>query len=160
MVQIKEKAILGRVEQVTFPGLIDEKIHARIDTGAKKSAIWVSSAEVIDDVLHIIFFDKGQVGYTGDVITFNEYGRTVIASSNGHTAKRYTVKLTVRVGGRRIKATFTLADRSTQVYPILIGRNVLHNKFIVDVQLGHPLTSKEKARSNDLKQTLAKEEIA
>jgi len=159
MVQIKEKATIGRVELVTFPGLIDEKIHARIDTGAKKSAIWASKAEVVDGVLRVIFFDKGIVGYTGDVVTFDEYGSTVIASSNGHTEQRYTIKLTVRVGGRRIKATFTLADRSTQVYPILIGRNVLHKKFIVDVQLGQPLASKEKARSDELKETLTKEEI-
>ena len=33
-------------------------------------------------------------------------------------------------------ATFTLADRSTQVYPVLIGRATLNGKFIVDVQKG------------------------
>ena len=48
--------------------------------------------------------------------------------------------------GRRIRATFTIANRQTQVYPVLIGRNVLRGKFIIDVKLGKVLSLAEKKR--------------
>jgi hypothetical protein len=47
--------------------------------------------------------------------------------------ERYKVKLLVVVNNRQIRAWFTLTDRSKRSYPVLLGRNVLHRKFIVDV---------------------------
>lgn len=75
---------------------------------------------------------------------FDAYGQQVVATSMGHIDTRYTIKTVVKLKGRRIRATFTIADRSTQVYPVLIGRNVLRGKFVVDVQFGKSLKAKEK----------------
>lgn len=159
MTVTKAKELIGRVEQVSFPGLFPIAFHARIDTGAKKSTIWVSRAEYVDGQLRVTFFDKGASGYTGKVVVFHQFGQTVIASSNGHKQNRFTIKLPVMVHNRRIKATFTLADRSTQVYPILIGRNILRGKFIVDVELGNPVREKERQRTIELRKNLKKQEV-
>lgn len=158
MIQSKEKATLGRAERISFPGLFEGKFHARIDTGARKSTLWVSMAKVIDGELKVIFFDEGVVGYTGDIVSFKHFERLVVSSSNGQTDNRYTIKTVVLIGNRKIRATFTLADRSTQVYPILIGRNVLRGRFIVDVELGKPLVKKEKARIDELQKSLINKE--
>ena len=46
-----------------------------------------------------------------------------------------------------MKAKVTLADRSGQIYPMLIGRNILRNKFIVHVAEGD--IDKKKAESSN-----------
>lgn len=155
-----QKHMIGRAEDVTFPELGITSVAARIDTGAKRSVIWVSKAEISKGGLHVVFFDKGAQGYTGKTVIFGEYSRIAVASSNGHVDKRYAIKLQIKLGKRKIRATFTLANRSTQVYPILIGRNILNGKFIVDVQAGQPQLKREKMRITELDNILKKEDIS
>lgn len=146
------KKIIGRVEKVSFPELGIGTLHARIDTGAQTSAIWASKTEVIDGRLGVIFFAKGHPQYTGETQYFEEFSRGMVASSNGQSESRYKVKMLMTIAGKRIRARLTLADRSTQVYPVLVGRNVLRGKFIVDVKVGEPLIEVEKARSRKLQE--------
>lgn len=147
----KEKKIIGRAEIVRFPDLDERKVHARIDSGAKTSAIW-GKARLENGVLLVDFFDLSDQTHK-----FTSYGETVVASSSGHAVKRFTIKLWVVLKGRKIHATFTIADRSSQVYPVLIGRNVLRGKFIVDVTMGKTLTMAEKNRTASLRTLLEKE---
>lgn len=159
MVQPKtDMTIIGRAEEVILRDLLDISTHARIDTGARTSAIYISSAKVVDGKLHVVFFGPSHKCYTGEPIAFDSFGRVVVASSNGQTEARYTVKLRIILQKRKIVATFTLTDRSTQVYPVLIGRNVLRGKFIVDVKEGTPLTKHEKQKRDSLRQQLEKDE--
>lgn len=147
----KDKKIIGRAEQVSFPELGIAEAYARIDTGARTAAIWASKAEIVDGKLAVVFFDAENPHYTGEVHYFDAFERTVVASSNGLQEERYKVLLLVKLGGKRIRGSFTLADRSTQVYPVLIGRNILRGKFIVDVKQGTTLVVEEKLRSEALK---------
>ena len=70
--------------------------------------------------------------------------------------QRYKVKLRVILDNRVINATFTLADRSSQVYPVLVGRNILRGKFIVDVHKGSPLKSLESFRTKQIAEQINK----
>ncbi len=145
---------IGRVEDIELPkiGLI---VPSRIDTGAKTSSIWASNIWFdANKILHFTLFDAGSEYYTGDELTTETFAETVVANSSGHAEKRYVVKLLVSLRNRRIRASFTLADRSAQVYPILIGRNVLRGKFVVDVRLGNPQRQEERQRSKQLKNRL------
>lgn len=146
----KVQDIVGRVEVVKIPahGL---KVHARIDTGAKTSAIWASNIREIDGTLHFRLFDEVSDHFVGEDIVTTAYSQTVVSSSNGSAEVRYKVKLSVVLKGRHINASFTLTDRSSQVYPILIGRNVLRGKFLVDTKAGAPLISKERNRTKELR---------
>lgn len=150
MKPVKEKIVIGRAERLSFPQLGVDSLAARIDTGAKTSAIWVSSAREVGGRLAVIFFDESSEYYDGVERFFDSYERGMVASSNGQAEERYKIKLLVVLHGRRIRARFTLADRSTQVYPVLVGRNVLLGKFVVDVQHGEPLLEAEKSRSEKL----------
>lgn len=153
---IQEKTLIGRAEKVKFPELGDLTLHARIDTGAATSSIGIVSATETPDGLQVVFMSDDESG--GAAKTFHHYERVVVASSMGHQQTRYKVRLSVVIRHRRIRATFTLADRSTQVYPVLIGRRALNQKFIVDVSMGSPLREKEQARSAALQATVISED--
>jgi len=148
--------VIGRAEAVSFPELSAEEAYARIDTGAQTSAIWVSSAHIRKDRLAVIFFGEGHPCYSGKIVYFDDFTQTVVASSSGHTEVRFKVRLLVHIAGRKIRARFTLADRSRQTYPVLIGRNVLRGKFVVNVKLGTTLKEVEKKRSRALQSKLEK----
>jgi hypothetical protein len=150
----KQPKIIGRAEVVSFPEIGIEKVHARIDTGATTSSIWASYAEVIDDELHVILFDERDDLQKSQPLVFDEFERIAVASSTGHVQHRFKVRMLLKLKGKKIRAQFTLADRSTQVYPVLIGRNVLRGKFVVDVTQGKALLRAEKERSVHLQSTV------
>lgn len=150
MTETKTKKVIGRAERVSFPELGFAAVPARIDTGAKTSAIWASSVERHGDHLQVVFFGEGSEQYTGQTVAFDSFEEIIVASSNGQAEKRYKVRLLVKIAGKKVRAGFTLADRSTQVYPVLIGRNVLTGKFLVDVKKGHVLREAEQQRSEAL----------
>lgn len=152
--QRQEKIIIGRAEKVEFSEL-GTVLHARIDTGARTSSIGVLSVKETDEGLEVAFASETLAAITK---TFSHYERVVVASSMGHQQTRYKVRLTIVMRGRRIRASFTLADRSTQVYPVLIGRRALNRKFVVDVSMGSPLREKEKLRSKALQKAVISEE--
>jgi len=149
-----EKKLIGRAAQISFPELGFANVATRIDTGARTSSLWASSVKEHEGQLEVIFFAPGSEHYTGEKHTFAEYDQTVVASSTGHAQSRYKVRLLVGIRGKRIRAWFTLADRSTQVYPVLIGRNVLAGKFVVDVKKGQVLKEAEEQRTEALKSQL------
>ena len=150
------KTIIGRVEQITFPSLNGVKMHARIDTGAKTSSMWALSTEERATGLFVVFpLENGAT--VSD--TFVHYSQVKVSSSMGHEQVRYKVRLSAVIKKRRIYATFTLADRSRQVYPVLIGRKILMRKFIVDVAKGSPLLEEEERRSAILQECIEEKYI-
>jgi len=42
------------------------------------------------------------------------------------------IKAGLKIGGRKFKTLFNLADRSKLKYKVLIGRNILKQNFVVD----------------------------
>lgn len=154
MAKNKTLDTIGRAELIDFPkhGIID--IPARVDTGAKTSAVWASNITLKNDELSFVLFAPGSQYYSGEIIRTKDFSETVVASSVGSPQIRFKVRLTIRLRGRLIKARFTLADRSKQTYPVLLGRSALRGKFIVDVKTGTVLRDKEKARSLELEKIL------
>lgn len=147
----KPLTLIGRAEPVTFTGLDNTTVSARIDSGARTSSIW-GDAQVNDQGELEVRFFGGRVEQV-----FTEFERQVVASSTGHVEHRYKVRLSVTLKGRKVRAGFTIANRSTQVYPVLIGRNVLHGKFLIDVRLGEPERDAENQRIKELRQRLEEE---
>ena len=147
----KPLTLIGRAEPVTFAELDNTTVPARIDSGARTSSIWGETRINEHGQLVVYFF--------GDRVerTFVDFDRQVVASSTGHVDRRYKIRLSVELKGRKIRASFTIADRSSQVYPVLIGRNVLHGKFLVDVRLGEPRRDVENKRIKELQRQLEEE---
>lgn len=129
-----EMTIIGRTATASFPaeGIFD--IPVKIDTGADSSSIWTSELEIDDDhVLNFVLFDKDSPYYSGKRHSAKHYSAHLIRSSNGAAQVRYRVSLTIELAGRQIRGSFTLADRSSNIYPVLVGCKLLNKKFLVDV---------------------------
>lgn len=133
--------IIGRVELIDLPSVGALKVPAKIDTGADGCSIWATNISIEDNKLCFSLFGPGSDYYDGKIICLpkSEYHQRVISNSFGHKERRYVVHLSVVVMNRRIKTKFTLADRSSKLYPILLGRRLLNKKFIVDVSKNGPI---------------------
>jgi hypothetical protein len=153
----REKTLIGRAEKVKFPTLDGLVLHARIDTGAKTSSMWAISTKVTKEGLKVEFPVEGSKKTITHI--FPHYTRVKVASSMGHEQIRYKIRMSAVIKKRRIFATFTLADRSTQVYPVLVGRSTLTGKFIVDVAKGAPLRELEDQRSALLQANIEEEKV-
>ena len=122
-------------------GLYDD-IPAKIDTGADTSSIWATNIKMVKNTLFFKLFGVGYSKYTGKIIKTDEFKRFRIKNSFGMSEIRYKVKLTIIVGDMVIEDFFTLANRSNNTHPILLGKTFLRDRFIVDVSRGDILSNK------------------
>ncbi|HSX05728.1 MAG TPA: RimK family alpha-L-glutamate ligase [Candidatus Saccharimonadales bacterium] len=154
----KELTVIGRAENLELLDLGVSEVTAKVDTGADVSSIWASSIEEKEDGLYFILFGPGSPFYSGKLLRFTkpDYTMTRVANSFGQKELRYKVGLRIKIKDRIIRATFTLSDRSQKIYPILIGRRLLHGKFLVDVTGGNPMRDAEEAKATQLERDLHK----
>lgn len=113
-----------------------DNVPAKIDTGAESSAIWASKVKITKDgTLEFSLFGPDSPFYSGKVIRRKDYRVMIVRSAMGHEQIRYRTYFSVKINGRTIRVLFSLADRSRNSFPVLIGRRTLHGKFLVDVSL-------------------------
>jgi hypothetical protein len=125
-------SVIGGTEYISIGKTT--KIPAKIDTGADSSAIWASNIEVRQDgTLTFKLFAPDSPYYTGEILETKNYTVVSVRSSNGLKQFRYRTNLTINLSGHTITAGFTLADRHKNIFPVLIGRKTISNRFIVDV---------------------------
>ncbi|WP_027137876.1 ATP-dependent zinc protease family protein [Gaetbulibacter saemankumensis] len=129
------KKILGRKDRVDFPKLGLFNIDVKIDTGAYTSAIHCSEIIVEQDKLRCVFNSDVHNNFGKTEIVFNEFSRTNVRSSNGFKENRYKVKSEVIFFGKTYKINLTLSTRDDMKFPVLIGRQFLKRKFLVDVDI-------------------------
>jgi hypothetical protein len=127
--------VIGHTEYIDLPKHGILKVPAKIDTGADSSSIWASDVRVEEGALKFKLFNPGSEFHTGkDIVSHGkQFQEVTIINSFGHKEKRYKVKLSITLRGRNIRATMTLANRENTTYPVLLGRRLLANKFLVDV---------------------------
>ena len=142
----KNLEIIGANTFVAIEGI--ENIPAKIDTGADSSSVHVDNISVSKDgTLSFELFGKK--------IERKEFRAVVVRSSNGEEEIRFRAPLSVKIGSKKIKAFFTLANREKNDFPVLIGRKTIKNKFIVDVS-EREIPLKKRLRSKRLNQELQK----
>ncbi len=128
------KVIIGRSEVITF---VDQKITevpAKTDTGAYRSAVHATT--IIENSDGSISFNilegHPSCGSMAQTVTVQEYTKVWVSNSFGHREERFEVKMKVKLGPKVFNARFTLADRSSLRFPILLGRKLLNHRFLVD----------------------------
>ncbi|HRH02217.1 MAG TPA: RimK/LysX family protein [Bacteroidia bacterium] len=131
------KIIIGRREKVSFPDLGLKLVEAKIDTGAYTAAlhcsrIWVEEKAGVA-VLCFKILDDTHPRYSEKTHEFLVFGKRKIKNSSGIFESRFTIKTPIKIGRKKIQATLSLTDRAGMKYPVLVGRKLLHNRFIVDV---------------------------
>lgn len=147
---MSHQVIIGRVERVDFPdaGIFD--VPAKIDTGAFRSSIASSDVYEKDGVLYFKLFAPNMEWYTGEEMSTNEFAKIEIENSFGHKEERYSIYLKVKIAKKVVRSNFTLSSRSEKIYPILLGRRLLKNRFLVDVAKGSPIEDEETSSKGGL----------
>ena len=129
------KQIIGRTDIVNFPDLNLYNVNVKIDTGAYTSAIHCAQIIEEDKVLKCIFHEKDHPNYNKKPLIFSNYSTTGVKSSNGFKENRYKIKSNIELFGKTYKINLTLSTRDDMRFPVLIGRQFLKRKFLVDVDL-------------------------
>ncbi|MCB9849618.1 MAG: ATP-dependent zinc protease [Phycisphaerales bacterium] len=129
--------IIGWREYVSLPEWGIRRVEAKIDTGARTSAIHV------DRIVHLagnrVKFDvvlsrtdKSKcVPVTADITRV-----TRVRSSTGHAQERFVVTTQIRMGGLRRHIELSLVRREKMICRMLLGRTAL-NGFLIDVTRKH-----------------------
>lgn len=120
--------IIGRKEYVSFPHFNKIQLEAKIDTGAYTTSLYCTNIRIENNML--LFNIAQDTSYTFKV---GNYTSRIVKSSNGVSEERYAITTALKIGKRRIKTLVTLANRGEMSTPVLIGRKLLHHKFVVDV---------------------------
>lgn len=137
----KEKQVIGRREFVDFPDLGILNIEAKVDTGAYTSVLHCRDIRLKDSggktVLSFKPLDPAHPSFQTSEKEITDYYEKNIKNSFGESEKRFIIKTRIRIAGRLIRSVISLTDRGSMRYPVLIGRKMLKNKFIVDVGRGY-----------------------
>lgn len=127
------RILLGAREMVFVspPGVF---LEGRIDTGAALSSVHASD-------ISWFFRDGNQwvrfnMDFDGTDRVMEEPVLSVmrvVQAGNPSGSERPVVSLKIRIGSLETEAEFTITDRSSLSSPVLIGRNILAGKALVDV---------------------------
>lgn len=127
--------IIGALEQVHLmpPGIA---MVARIDSGAHTSSldardILVFQRDGLDWVSFVVIDRLAQKTYSMErpVVRWVQ----IKQSSSVQPQKRAVISLAIRLADKTQNAEFTLVNRSHLAHPVLVGRNVLQQGFLIDV---------------------------
>ena len=126
--------ILGRYDRVDLPQLGLFNIHAKIDTGAYTCSLHCHKAEVVSGRLEFILLDEEHPEFTGMKFVFTEFEKRDIKNSFGEVEKRFVIVTSIRIFEEEITTEFSLSNRGSLKFPILIGRKILRDRFLIDVK--------------------------
>lgn len=139
--QTTDHTVVGWREWVRIRRLDVPWIKAKIDTGAKTSALHAFDLrdESVDGVPWVSFDVHPWQASDGDAIRVRVpvHDIRVVRSSSGHAEERRIVRMPISLARRRITAEVSLTDRDGMGFRMLIGREALAQGFVVDARLSY-----------------------
>jgi len=136
--------IIGAVERGTLPELGISSLPMRVDTGAATSSLHVENLQEFKRggrnwVSFNLHPDIHNVNL-GVRITTRVKGRKKVKSSSADTEHRIVIDTLLNLGGQEWVIQLTLTNRAQMTYPMLLGREAMSGRFLVDPVLEHLLT--------------------
>lgn len=124
--------VIGWMEHLGLPTLGIERLKAKIDTGARTSALdatdiqtyqkdgaeWVRFQVKVDEELPEIWIETPV------------YDRRPIKNTSGVPEERIVIRTLLRLGGQSWPISVSLADRKNMRFPMIVGRSALKNRNI------------------------------
>lgn len=133
--KIGKKLLIGRNEWCQLPDLNIPAIKAKIDTGAKTSALHAFNIEPINiKGKKYVCFDVHPIQGRDDVIVRCKAlvaDERAIMSSNGHKEHRYVITTPLKIGAKTWNIELTLSNRDPLRYRMLLGREALNNRTLI-----------------------------
>jgi hypothetical protein len=127
---------IGWREWIILPDLGIDHIKAKVDTGAASSSLHVYHIEYeqrehdlwVHFRVHPLQRSTKETVYSKALLV----DRRWVKSSGGHRTFRPVIRTPVRIGERTFPIEVTLANRDAMGFRMLIGRQALRKRFLVD----------------------------
>ncbi|OGT60221.1 MAG: hypothetical protein A3E85_01710 [Gammaproteobacteria bacterium RIFCSPHIGHO2_12_FULL_45_12] len=134
--QFKTHPTIGWREWVSLPELHINRIKAKIDTGARTSALHAFSLRPFTEQGESkIRFDIHPLQHnTTHVITCTAtvVDKRLVTDSGGHTEERFVIHTPVTIAGQTWSIEITLTERENMLFRMLLGRSALRKRFKVN----------------------------
>lgn len=132
----EERIIVGSEEWCVFPSLNVPAIKARVDSGAKTSAIHAfniqpfrkNEEDWVSFYVHPLQNDRQSVVRCEAPVV----DRRVVKSSTGTAEKRYVIRTAIELGDNYWEVELTLTNRDSMGYRMLLGREAMLGRMMVD----------------------------
>ncbi|QQL45668.1 30S ribosomal protein S6--L-glutamate ligase [Sulfuriroseicoccus oceanibius] len=152
-----QKTIIGSEEWCALPEIGAPAIKARIDSGAKTSSIHAFNIQA--------FRRNGQRWVSFELHPVQNDQRTsircerpvvdkrTVRSSSGIPEKRYVISTPLTIGEQTWEIELTLANRDSMGYRMLLGRQAMNGRLIVDPSLSFTQGARTAQEIEDLYDT-------
>ena len=128
--------VAGWREWVELPDLGVRWIKAKLDTGARTSAVHAFDVEELerDGETWVRYAVHPWQRSDDDAVTAESrvLDRREIRSSSGHVDERYVVAMDLHLVGRTVTVEMSLGSRDEMGFRLLVGREALRQGFLVD----------------------------
>lgn len=132
----RKKILVGCIELCDLPELNINKLNVRIDTGAKTSSLHVDNIDgfIRDDCKWVGFDIHPDIHDVDKVVRREAKVKAVrtVKSSNANKEKRFVIETPFKLGETEWIIQITLTDRSDMTYLMLLGREAMEKRIIVD----------------------------
>lgn len=142
-----DRIVIGWSEPVDFVAWGIRGLNAKVDTGARTSALHVENVEYLPE--NHVRFDvvlSRLNSHRRKSVTARVSRWSRVRSSSGHYTERCFVKTRVRIGPIEKNIEISLISRERMIYRMLIGREALDSDFLVDVSHRSVHAPKKKLR--------------
>ncbi|MFD1195917.1 ATP-dependent zinc protease [Seohaeicola saemankumensis] len=125
--------LIGWRERIALPELGIDLMQAKIDTGARTSALHASKVVRFqrDGVDWVRFHIPHASGLTARDCEAPLVDRREIKNTSGQGEDRLVIETLLLLGGRRWRIEVSLADRSAMAMPIILGRTAIRKRGIL-----------------------------
>ena len=147
------RPVLGWREWLALPELGIERIKAKVDTGARSSALHAFDVErtTIEGRDAVRFFTEPKQRSSKIRLQTEALIHDVrrVKSSNGAVEERLFIRTTVRLAGEDWPIELALTDRDDMGFRMLLGRAAIRRRFLVDPGRSYLGEALEAAPPND-----------
>lgn len=139
---------MGWREWITLPELHIDKIKAKVDTGARTSALHAFSLQPFEEggqrkirfCIHPLQHNNElAITCVADVVD-----KRPVTDSGGHTEERYVILTPITIAGQTWPIEITLTERENMLFRMLLGRSALKRRFVVNPARSFVTTRKKK----------------
>ena len=142
----QSKVIIGSEEWCSFPEINIPIIKARVDSGAKTSALHaVNIAPFVRDNENWVKFDINPIQNNTKAVKHCEaklIDKRVVKSSSGYREQRHVIQTQLTIGDDTWTIEMTLTNRDSMGFRMLLGREAMSGRVLVDPEqkylLGQP----------------------
>ncbi len=128
--------VVGSEEWCVFDDLGIPAIKARVDSGAKTSSIQAANTKVfVKGAQEWVKFEVNPIQDNRSITIKTEaklIDRRTVKSSSGIAEERYVVTTPITLGDKTFDIELTLANRDTMEFRMLLGREALNNRYVVN----------------------------